>query len=117
VQVIADNAKRNFYRGGRGDHAALLAVFTEWADADFSTQWCHENFVQVRRRRLRCVRLACCASSCAPWDVVACCLLPAACCLLPACPGTCPPACAPQEGYQEDVAFCVRTGQQPGRVG
>lgn len=47
VQVIAQNAHRNFYRGAAGDHSALLAVFQDWADADFSVQWCHENFVQV----------------------------------------------------------------------
>ena len=48
VQVIAQNAHRNFHRGARGDHGALLAVFRDWAEADYSTQWCIENFVQVR---------------------------------------------------------------------
>lgn len=46
-KVIADNARRNFYRGGAGDHCALLAVFTEWAETEFSSQWCLENYVQV----------------------------------------------------------------------
>jgi pre-mRNA-splicing factor ATP-dependent RNA helicase DHX16 len=47
-KVIAENARRNFYRGASGDHAALMAVFRDWAEADYSTQWCLENFVQVR---------------------------------------------------------------------
>lgn len=46
-KVIADNAKRNFYRGGGGDHTALLLVFQEWAETEYSSQWCHENFIQV----------------------------------------------------------------------
>jgi pre-mRNA-splicing factor ATP-dependent RNA helicase DHX16 len=46
-KVIADNARKNFYRGGAGDHVALMTVFQEWAEAEFSLQWCIENFVQV----------------------------------------------------------------------
>ncbi|KAG5180936.1 P-loop containing nucleoside triphosphate hydrolase protein [Tribonema minus] len=46
--VHADNAKQNFARGGGGDHAALLRVYDDWADANYSTQWCYENYVQVR---------------------------------------------------------------------
>lgn len=46
-KVIADNAKRNFYRGAGGDHTALLLVFQEWAETEYSSQWCHENFIQV----------------------------------------------------------------------
>jgi pre-mRNA-splicing factor ATP-dependent RNA helicase DHX16 len=45
--VHADNAKYNFARGGGGDHLALLRVYNEWADSNFSTQWCYENYVQV----------------------------------------------------------------------
>eukprot|EP00975_Prorocentrum_lima_P033271 6982323-Prorocentrum_lima.AAC.1 len=26
----------------------LLRCYAEWADTDFSTQWCYENFVQYR---------------------------------------------------------------------
>ena len=51
-KVIADNAKRNFYRGGGGDHTALLMVFQEWAETEYSSQWCHENFVQVHGQLL-----------------------------------------------------------------
>ena len=47
-QVHADNAHRAFHRGNVGDHLALLNVFNAWAESGFSTQWCYENFVQVR---------------------------------------------------------------------
>ena len=47
-KVIADNARKNFYRGGAGDHVALMTVFNEWAESQFSLQWCMENFVQAR---------------------------------------------------------------------
>lgn len=46
--VHADNARMNFARGGGGDHAALLRVYNEWTDSDYSTQWCYENYVQAR---------------------------------------------------------------------
>ncbi len=48
--VFADNAHKNFSRGGVGDHMALLAVYDGWAESNFSTQWCFENYVQVRAR-------------------------------------------------------------------
>lgn len=55
--VHADAAHAAFHRGGVGDHLALLAVYTQWAETDFSTQWCYENFVQVRTmKRARDVR-------------------------------------------------------------
>ena len=44
----ADNARLNFARGGAGDHFALLKCFNEWQEANYSTQWCFENFCQVR---------------------------------------------------------------------
>lgn len=43
----ADNARKNFFRPG-GDHMMLLNVFNQWKETDFSSQWCLENFVQVR---------------------------------------------------------------------
>ena len=49
--VHADTARMNFARGGGGDHISLLRCYTEWADTDYSTQWCFENFVQVRSMR------------------------------------------------------------------
>ncbi|CAM9520621.1 unnamed protein product, partial [Phaeothamnion confervicola] len=56
--IHADTAKQNFARGGGGDHMALLRVYQEWAETDYSTQWCYENYVQVRdaierRKQLR----------------------------------------------------------------
>ena len=55
--VHADNAHKNFQRGNAGDHLMLLNVFSTWADTDFSTQWCFENFVQQRSmKRARDVR-------------------------------------------------------------
>ena len=48
--VHADNAHNNFHRGAVGDHIALLNVFNGWAESNFSTQWCYENFVQARQR-------------------------------------------------------------------
>jgi len=49
--VHADTAKLNFARGGGGDHITLLRCYTEWAESDYSTQWCFESFVQVRSMR------------------------------------------------------------------
>jgi hypothetical protein len=51
--VHADNAHNNFHRGAVGDHVALLNVFAGWAESNFSTQWCYENFVQARGPPLR----------------------------------------------------------------
>jgi pre-mRNA-splicing factor ATP-dependent RNA helicase DHX16 len=53
----ADAARANFARGGSGDHATLLAVYSQWRDAGDSAQWCAENFVQARSmKRARDVR-------------------------------------------------------------
>jgi len=46
--VHADNARFNFARGGGGDHLALLRCYQQWEESNFSTQWCYENFVQIR---------------------------------------------------------------------
>lgn len=51
-EVHADTARMNFARGGGGDHMTLLRCYADWADnAEFSTQWCFENFVQVKTMR------------------------------------------------------------------
>eukprot|EP00804_Cyclotella_cryptica_P029443 CCRYP_011272-RB/>CCRYP_011272-RB protein AED:0.27 eAED:0.27 QI:368/1/1/1/1/1/11/21/1195 len=50
-KVHADTARLNFARGGGGDHIALLRCYREWAETDFSPQWCFENFVQIRNMR------------------------------------------------------------------
>ena len=48
--VHADNAKINFNRGAAGDHISLMNVYNQWQETGESTQWCFENFVQVRSR-------------------------------------------------------------------
>ncbi|XP_063236844.1 pre-mRNA-splicing factor ATP-dependent RNA helicase DHX16 [Bacillus rossius redtenbacheri] len=54
--IHADTARKNFFVPG-GDHLTLLSLYGQWADTDFSTQWCYENFVQHRSlRRARDVR-------------------------------------------------------------
>ncbi|KAL7552513.1 hypothetical protein ACHAWF_015762 [Thalassiosira exigua] len=50
-KVHADTARQNFARGGGGDHIALLRCYSEWAETDYSPQWCFENYVQVRNMR------------------------------------------------------------------
>ncbi|CAL2261904.1 unnamed protein product [Prunus armeniaca] len=47
-QVHADNARLNFHTGNVGDHIALLKVYNSWKETNFSTQWCYENYIQVR---------------------------------------------------------------------
>eukprot|EP00168_Porphyra_purpurea_P015572 TRINITY_DN4816_c0_g1_i3.p1 TRINITY_DN4816_c0_g1~~TRINITY_DN4816_c0_g1_i3.p1 ORF type:complete len:306 (+),score=118.55 TRINITY_DN4816_c0_g1_i3:835-1752(+) len=60
--VLADAARAAFSRPaagrvGGGDHLALLACYNQWRDSGHATQWCFENFVQVRSlRRARDVR-------------------------------------------------------------
>uniref|UniRef100_A0A1B6C691 RNA helicase n=1 Tax=Clastoptera arizonana TaxID=38151 RepID=A0A1B6C691_9HEMI len=54
--IHADTARKNFFALG-GDHLMLLNVYKQWADSDFSTQWCYENFIQYRSmKRARDVR-------------------------------------------------------------
>ncbi|XP_027769173.1 pre-mRNA-splicing factor ATP-dependent RNA helicase DEAH1-like [Solanum pennellii] len=47
-QVQADNAWMNFHVGNVGDHIALLKVYNSWKETKFSSQWCYENYIQVR---------------------------------------------------------------------
>eukprot|EP01062_Namystynia_karyoxenos_P052610 TRINITY_DN421_c3_g1_i1.p1 TRINITY_DN421_c3_g1~~TRINITY_DN421_c3_g1_i1.p1 ORF type:complete len:832 (+),score=395.26 TRINITY_DN421_c3_g1_i1:386-2881(+) len=55
-RLLAQNALRNFFKGG-GDHLALCNVYEEWAEAQHSEAWCYENFVQIRSmRRARDIR-------------------------------------------------------------
>jgi pre-mRNA-splicing factor ATP-dependent RNA helicase DHX16 len=46
--VHADNARMNFARGGGGDHLTLMRCYNQWAETNYSTQWCYENYLQVR---------------------------------------------------------------------
>ncbi|CEO97361.1 hypothetical protein PBRA_000706, partial [Plasmodiophora brassicae] len=48
--VHADNAYRNFWKVG-GDPLTLLNVYNQWAETDYSQEWCFENFVQYRSLR------------------------------------------------------------------
>eukprot|EP00879_Flechtneria_rotunda_P010545 GHRR01011025.1.p1 GENE.GHRR01011025.1~~GHRR01011025.1.p1 ORF type:complete len:1017 (+),score=386.99 GHRR01011025.1:232-3282(+) len=55
--VHAENAHRAFSRGNVGDHIALLNVYNGWAESDFSSQYCFENYVQLRSmKRARDIR-------------------------------------------------------------
>nr|XP_011459555.1 PREDICTED: putative pre-mRNA-splicing factor ATP-dependent RNA helicase DHX16 [Fragaria vesca subsp. vesca] len=56
-QVYADNARRNFHTGDAGDHIALLNVYNTWAETNYSSQWCYENYINARSmRRARDIR-------------------------------------------------------------
>lgn len=56
-QVHADNARLNFHTGNVGDHIALLKVYSSWKETNYATQWCYENYIQVRSmKRARDVR-------------------------------------------------------------
>merc|ERR1719500_556447 len=37
--IHADTARKNFHQPG-GDHITLLNVYNQWAETDYSTQWC-----------------------------------------------------------------------------
>ena len=47
-KVHADQARLNFARGGKGDHVALLTVYNEWVETNYSRQWCIENYIQEK---------------------------------------------------------------------
>ncbi len=54
--IYADTARKNFFRPG-GDHLTLLNVYNQWAETDYSSQWCMENFIQHRSmKRARDIR-------------------------------------------------------------
>ncbi|RHN40415.1 putative RNA helicase [Medicago truncatula] len=56
-QVHADNARMNFHTGDVGDHIAHLKVYSTWKQANYSTRWCYENYIQVRSmKRARDIR-------------------------------------------------------------
>ena len=45
--IHADTARKNFFQPG-GDHLTLMNVYKQWADTDYSSQWCYENYIQHR---------------------------------------------------------------------
>ncbi|TPP63485.1 DEAH (Asp-Glu-Ala-His) box polypeptide 16 [Fasciola gigantica] len=54
--IHADTARKGFFHVA-GDHLMLLNVYNKWSDADFSTHWCYENFIQYRTmKRARDIR-------------------------------------------------------------
>ncbi|XP_053693468.1 pre-mRNA-splicing factor ATP-dependent RNA helicase DHX16 [Sabethes cyaneus] len=54
--IHADTARKNFNHV-HGDHLSLLQVYNQWAETDYSTQWCYENYIQFRSmKRARDVR-------------------------------------------------------------
>ena len=56
-QVHADSARMTFHAGNVGDHIALLKVYSSWKETNFSTQWCFDNYIQVRNmKRARDIR-------------------------------------------------------------
>ncbi|KAK2367200.1 pre-mRNA-splicing factor ATP-dependent RNA helicase DEAH1 [Trifolium repens] len=56
-QVHADNARMNFHAGDVGDHIARLNVYNAWKETNYSSQWCYENYIQVRSmKRARDIR-------------------------------------------------------------
>ncbi|KAG5522754.1 hypothetical protein RHGRI_034784 [Rhododendron griersonianum] len=56
-QVHADTARMNFHTGNVGDHVALLKIYSSWKETNYSTQWCYENYIQVRSmKRARDIR-------------------------------------------------------------
>lgn len=54
-KLLADTARDAFSKSS--DHLTLLEIFNQWADTDYSTQWCRDNFLQfkslVRARNVR----------------------------------------------------------------
>ncbi|WJX71584.1 Pre-mRNA-splicing factor ATP-dependent RNA helicase DEAH1 [Trifolium repens] len=56
-QVHADNARMNFHTGDVGDHIAHLNVYNSWKETNYSSQWCYENYIQLRSmKRARDIR-------------------------------------------------------------
>ena len=54
--IHADTARKNFFQPG-GDHLTLLNVYKQWADTEYSSQWCYENYIQHRSmKRSRDIR-------------------------------------------------------------
>ncbi|KNE56940.1 hypothetical protein AMAG_02707 [Allomyces macrogynus ATCC 38327] len=54
--VHADKARQAFFHKS-GDHMTLLHVWTQWAETNYSMQWCYDNFIQYRSmKRAHAVR-------------------------------------------------------------
>ena len=46
-KLHADQARQNFVRAG-GDQFTLLNVWEQWADTNYSQQFCYEQFLQFK---------------------------------------------------------------------
>ncbi|KXN72234.1 P-loop containing nucleoside triphosphate hydrolase protein [Conidiobolus coronatus NRRL 28638] len=46
-QQQADSKKAKFHQP-EGDHLTLLTVYNAWKAANYSAQWCYENFIQAK---------------------------------------------------------------------
>jgi pre-mRNA-splicing factor ATP-dependent RNA helicase DHX16 len=46
-KLHADQARQNFVRPG-GDHFTLLNVWEQWGEANYSVQFCYEQFLQAK---------------------------------------------------------------------
>lgn len=46
-RIHADKARKSFNVPG-GDHLALLGVWNQWVENNYSAQWCFENFIQSK---------------------------------------------------------------------
>lgn len=56
-KIQADTAQMNFHTGNVGDHIALLKIYSSWKETNYATQWCYENYIQVRSmKRARDIR-------------------------------------------------------------
>ncbi|CAL8079655.1 unnamed protein product [Calicophoron daubneyi] len=54
--IHADTARKGFFHEA-GDHLMLLNVYNQWSEADFSSHWCYEHFIQYRTmKRARDIR-------------------------------------------------------------
>jgi len=47
-QIQADSAHKNFEGTQESDHIVLMTIFNEWENTKFSSQFCYENFIQIR---------------------------------------------------------------------
>ncbi|KAF9432842.1 DEAH-box ATP-dependent RNA helicase prp22 [Entomortierella beljakovae] len=48
---LASVAHLNFFHQS-GDHVTLLNVYKAWQDTDYSKEWCHKNYLNIRQLRL-----------------------------------------------------------------
>ncbi|KAM3183001.1 putative pre-mRNA-splicing factor ATP-dependent RNA helicase mog-4 [Hymenolepis weldensis] len=56
-KLVHADAARKAFNHITGDHLTLMNVYNQWADADFTAQWCYEHFIQHRTmKRARDIR-------------------------------------------------------------